>query len=168
MASYFSLTEAKKIFSVGMPVFIAQITQIGMNFVDTVMAGGYSAEALAAVAVASAIWAPATILAVGTLLVLSAMSAQLIGARRHFSAVHLLRQGVLISLALALVLWTVLHAASHHMAAFGLGEGLARISGEYMRALLPGIPAFLLFINLRSYLEGYSLTRPAMIISLAA
>lgn len=168
MASYFSLTEAKKIFSVGMPVFIAQITQIGMNFVDTVMAGGYSAEALAAVAVASAIWAPVTILAVGTLLVLSAMSAQLIGARRHLSAVHLLRQGVLISLALALVLWTVLHAASHHMAAFGLGEGLARISGEYMRALLPGIPAFLLFINLRSYLEGYSLTRPAMIISLAA
>ncbi|MCR5562718.1 MAG: MATE family efflux transporter [Desulfovibrio sp.] len=168
MASYFSVTEAKKIFSVGMPVFIAQLTQIGMNFVDTVMAGRYSAEALAAVAVASAIWTPITLFAVGTLLVLSAMSAQLIGARRHYSAVHLLRQGVLISMALALVLWTVLYAVSHHMAAFGLDESLARISGEYMRSLLPGIPAFLLFINLRSYLEGYSMTRPAMLISLAA
>ncbi|MDO5538005.1 MAG: MATE family efflux transporter, partial [Desulfovibrionaceae bacterium] len=76
------------------PILLAQFAQVGMNFVDTVMAGHYSAEALAGVAVASSVWWPVIMLAVGVLLALPAMSAQLVGARRRERAAHLLRQGV--------------------------------------------------------------------------
>ena len=168
MSRYFSLSEAGKIFSIGIPVFIAQLTQIGMNFVDTVMAGRYAAEALAAVGIASSIWVPASVFAVGILLVLSAMSAQNVGAQRHADVVHLLHQGILVALILAAVLVPSVLLVSCRMEVFGLDSEMARLSGEYLRALAPGIPPFLLFVSLRSYLEGYSLTSPAMYISFAA
>ena len=34
-----SLREARRILGIGLPIFIAQLSQIGMNFVDTVMTG---------------------------------------------------------------------------------------------------------------------------------
>ena len=45
--------EANSLVRLGLPVIGAQLTQVAMNFVDTVMAGNLSALALAAVAVAS-------------------------------------------------------------------------------------------------------------------
>ncbi|MBQ2516370.1 MAG: hypothetical protein II543_03825, partial [Desulfovibrio sp.] len=52
------LREARRILGIGLPIFIAQLSQIGMNFVDTVMTGHYSASSMAAVAVAGSVWAP--------------------------------------------------------------------------------------------------------------
>ena len=92
-ASSLSLREARRILGIGLPIFVAQLSQIGMNFVDTVMTGRYSAEAMAAVAVAGSIWAPAMLLAIGFLLALPGMGAQLAGARRPQDCAHLFRQG---------------------------------------------------------------------------
>ena len=51
-ASSLSLREARRILGIGLPIFVAQLSQIGMNFVDTVMTGHYSSSSMAAVAVA--------------------------------------------------------------------------------------------------------------------
>lgn len=45
---YFSLSEARRLYSVGLPIFIAQLSQTGMTFADTAFAGQYSAEHMAA------------------------------------------------------------------------------------------------------------------------
>lgn len=160
--------ECRQIVVVGMPIFIAQLTQIGMNVVDTLMAGQYSAEALAAIAVAGSIWFPLTLLAVGCLLALPGMSAQLAGARQPERAVHLLHQGLVLGVLLSVFLASIIYCISWRLDIFALDARLASMSGEYMRALLPGIPAFLLFVVNRSYLEGYALTRPAMLVSIFA
>ena len=88
------LREARRILGIGLPIFIAQLSQIGMNFVDTVMTGHYSASSMAAVAVAGSVWAPAMLLAIGCLLALPGMGAQLAGARRPGDCAHPFRQGV--------------------------------------------------------------------------
>ncbi|WP_374289869.1 MATE family efflux transporter [Desulfovibrio desulfuricans] len=163
---YFSFTEARRFYSVGLPIFIAQISQTGMTFADTAFAGQYSAEHMAAVAVGGSVWMPVALLGIGCLLALSPLSAQLVGSGRPDRAAHLLRQGLWLTVAMSIVLMSFFYVVSLHMDAFGLEPELARISGGFLRAMLWGLPGFLFFVNLRSFLEGFARTRPAMIIGL--
>lgn len=166
MPFLFAKSQARRALRIGLPIFVAQLSQIGMNFADTIMSGHYSAEAMAAVAVDCSIWQPASLLAIGCLLALPGMSAQLIGARRCDRAAHLLKQGLLLSCFLSAILIPALWIISDHLGAFGLKPDLVPQARGYLRALLPGLPGFLFFVNIRSLLEGYSRTRPAMIIGM--
>lgn len=162
----FSRKEARRIYAIGLPIFVAQLSQVGMNFADTAMTGQASAHDMAAVAVAGAVWAPLSLLGLGILLALPPLTAQLVGAADRRGAAHLLRQGIWLALLLSLLLMGVFQFLSHHMDVFGLEPDLASLSGGYLRAVLWGLPAFMFFVNMRSFLEGFSRTRPAMIISL--
>ena len=162
----FSPAEARRFVSLGLPVLIAQTTQMGMNFVDTAMTGQYGTTDMAAVAVAGSIWAPVSLLGVGCLLALSPMTAHLVGAGKRDEAAQLLRQGIWLTLFLCLLLMSVFSVLSHHLDIFGLDGRLADIAGGYLRAMLWGLPGFMLFVNVRSFLEGFSRTRPAMVIGL--
>ncbi|NCB22508.1 MAG: MATE family efflux transporter [Deltaproteobacteria bacterium] len=163
---YFSLSEARRFYSMGLPIFIAQLSQTGMTFADTAMSGLYSAQALAAVAVAGSIWAPVALLGIGCVLALSPLSAQFVGSGRADHAAHLLRQGLWLTLGLSIVLVSFYYAISFHLGMFGLEPALADMAGAYLRAIMWGLPGFLFFVNLRSFLEGFSRTRPAMVIGL--
>ena len=57
MQKYF--IEARQLLALAIPVILAQVAQTAMGFVDTVMAGGYSATDMAAVAIGTSIWLPA-------------------------------------------------------------------------------------------------------------
>ena len=57
MQKYF--VEARQLLALAIPVILAQVAQTAMGFVDTVMAGGYSATDMAAVAIGNSIWLPA-------------------------------------------------------------------------------------------------------------
>lgn len=166
MDRFFSGSEIKKIFALAGPVYIAQLSQVGMNFVDTAMSGQYSAADMAAVALASSIWAPVALFGVGCLLSLSPLTAQAVGARDYVRTSHLLRQGIVLSGLLSVVLMLFFYLVSFNLEGFGLEPALAVIAGRYLRAVMWGLPAFFLFVNVRSLFEGYSRTRPAMIISI--
>ena len=163
---FFSAAEARRLLSLGLPVFVAQLSQTGMTFVDTAMTGQYATADMAAVAVAGSIWAPISLLGVGCLLALSPMSAHLVGGNRRAEAPHLLRQGIWLTCCLAAVLMALFQLISHNIHYFGLEPELAELAGGYLRAMLWGLPGFMLFVNVRSFLEGFSRTRPAMVIGL--
>ncbi|WP_300922880.1 MATE family efflux transporter, partial [uncultured Desulfovibrio sp.] len=166
MRAFFSWTEARRFYSIGLPIFIAQLSQTGMNFADTAMTGQYNAEDMAAVAVAGSIWAPVALLGIGCLLALPPLSAQMVGGGKRRRAAHLLRQGIWLTLGISLVLMAFFYAISWRLEAFGLAPSMAELAGGYLRALLWGLPGFMFFVNQRSFLEGFSRTRPAMIIGL--
>lgn len=166
MTAFFSWAESRKFFTIGMPIFIAQLSQTGMNFADTAMTGQYNAEDMAAVAVAGSIWAPIALLGIGCLLALPPLSAQMVGAGKREGAAHLLRQGIWISLFISLVLMLFFWLISWHLQSFGLTPKMADLAGSYLRALLWGLPGFMFFVNQRSFYEGFSRTRPAMVIGL--
>ena len=50
------ISEARLLLALAIPVILAQIAQTAMGFVDTVMAGGYSATDMAAVASGDPLW----------------------------------------------------------------------------------------------------------------
>ena len=77
---FFSWAEARRFYAIGLPIFIAQLSQVGMNFADTAMTGQASAEDMAAVAVAGSIWAPLSLLGLGSLFALPPLTAQMVGA----------------------------------------------------------------------------------------
>lgn len=163
---FFSVTEIKKLLALAGPVYIAQLSQTGMNFVDTAMSGQASAADMAAVALASSIWVPVALFGVGCLLSLSPLTAQLVGARDYAKTSHLLRQGIVLSAILSVVLMLFFYVVSFRLEGFGLEPHLAVLAGGYLRAILWALPGFFLFVNVRSLFEGYSRTRPAMVISI--
>lgn len=58
------------------------------------------------------------------------------------------------------------YVISWRLKSFGLTPELADLAGGYLRAVLWGLPGFMFFVNQRSFLEGFSRTRPAMIIGM--
>ena len=162
----FSFAEARRFVALGVPVLVAQMSQIGMSFVDTAMSGQYSTTDMAAVAVSGSIWAPISLLGVGCLLALSPMSAHLVGAGRRAESAHLLRQGIWLTLGISVLLMSVFQLLSRHLVLFGLEGRMAELAGGYLRAMLWGLPGFMLFVNIRSFLEGFSRTRPAMVVAM--
>ena len=112
---FFSLSEARRFVALGLPVFVAQMSQMGMNFVDTAMTGQASTADMAAVAVAGSIWNPLSLLGIGCLLSLPAMSAHLVGGGQRSRTPHLLRQGIWLTLVISAILMTAFYVISWHL-----------------------------------------------------
>jgi len=127
--------EISKIIKLSLPLFIAQFAQNAMGFVDTIMAGGVSANDMAAVSIAASIWLPCILL--------------------------------YLALLLSLPLIAILYNAGLIVSYMSIEPALKEITTNYLYAVLPAVPAFLLFQALRNYIEGLSLTKPAMVIGFA-
>ncbi len=168
LTSFFSPLEAKRLFQLGTPIFIAQISGMGMSLVDTIMTGQASSVDMAAVAVACSIWNPISLFGLGVLLAISPLVAQAVGEKREHETPHIMRQGIWCSLLLSLPLMLIFYIVSWQMGAFDLEERLQDLSGGYLRAILWGLPAFYVFGCIRSLVEGFSITKPSMIIALLA
>ena len=82
----------------GAPLIAAQLAQISITFVDTIMAGRLSPRDLAAVAVGGSAWFPVWALTVGLLLSVTPSVAHLYGAGRHADIGYCVRQGLWLSL----------------------------------------------------------------------
>ncbi|MDR2695932.1 MAG: MATE family efflux transporter, partial [Deltaproteobacteria bacterium] len=164
----FSRSEAGRICRLAVPVFFAQLSQMLMGVVDTIMTGHYRTTDMAAVAVGAAIWVPVSLFGIGVMLALTPLIAQRLGAGDRQSVPHLLRQGVVLALALSVPLIATLLLLAHNIAWFGLEADLARISAGFLRAVSCGLPGFLLFIAVRSLPDGDARTRPSMCIAFCA
>ncbi|MCT4703680.1 MdtK family multidrug efflux MATE transporter [Enterobacteriaceae bacterium H20N1] len=162
MQKYF--IEARQLLALAIPVILAQVAQTAMGFVDTVMAGGYSATDMAAVAIGTSIWLPAILFGHGLLLALTPVVAQLNGSGRRERIAHQIRQGFwlagLVSLLVMVVLWNAgyiigsMHNIDPQMAEKAIG---------YLRAMLWGVPGYLFFQVARNQCEGLAKTKPGMV-----
>ena len=157
--------EVNKLIKLSIPLFLAQIAQTAMGFVDTVMAGGVSANDMASVAIASSIWLPCILFGVGILIALIPKLAQAHGANKIADIPKIGQQGLYLALLLTLPTLLVLYNASYLLQFIDIAPILKEKIGGYLFVVLPAVPAFLLFQVLRNYAEGLSLTKPAMVIA---
>ena len=105
--------EARQLLALAIPVILAQIAQTAMGFVDTVMAGGYSATDMAAVAIGTSIWLPAILFGHGLLLALTPVIAQLNGSGRRDRIAHQIRQGFWLAGSVSVLIMVVLWNAGY-------------------------------------------------------
>lgn len=156
--------EASNLIKLSSPVLVASIAQTGMGFVDTVMAGGVSATDMAAVAIAASIWLPAILFGAGLLMALVPVVAQLNGSDKREQIPFEIQQGISLSLLLSLPTILVLLQTQPILDLMAVETALGEKTIGYMHAIVFAVPAYLLFQTLRSFTDGMSLTKPAMVI----
>lgn len=159
-------SEASTLMRIGFPVILAQLLQMSMNFVDTVMAGRLSPEDLAAVAVGSSILLPFVVLCMGCMMAVTPIIAQNVGARELTQIGKNARQVLWLSQILALPSFFILRNLDVLMVFIGVTDDIIPISTGYLKAISWGIFPVYAYAALRYVSEGLSVTRPAMYVAL--
>ena len=160
--------EAIATLQLGGPLIAAQLAQISINFVDTVMAGNLSPQALAAVAVGGNVWFAIVVVCIGLLISVSPSVAQLFGAGKYEEIGPCVRQGLWLSQAAGVLSLIVLQEVRPVLEWFNVAPELVPTTIGFVRAISWGLPAFCGYQVLRSFSEGISMTKPVMYVSLLA
>lgn len=137
-----------------------------MGFVDTLMAGRYNSTDLAAVSLGSSIWLPIFLASQGILMATTPMVAHLVGAGEKIKTRETLHQGSIIVAILCVLAMYILHNCEPILTMMDVEPHLAALTVDYLAAISWGFPALLLYQLLRSYIEGFGKTQPAMKIAL--
>jgi len=154
--------ELRETFILATPLILGQLSSIGMNVIDTLLAGHLDARTLAAVAIGTGLWSLAIVSAIGVMLALPPSVAQLSGAgqRAHIGA--LFRQALWLAFALGLVLLVLVRNASVLLGPIGIDPAIAEETRKFLHAIAWGAPALTVYFALRGFSEGIALTRPTM------
>jgi multidrug resistance protein, MATE family len=160
--------EAAAILKLGGPLIAAQLAQVSIGFVDTVMAGNLSAEALAAVAVGSNVWFLGVFVCMGLLMSVSPSVAQLYGAGRYDEIGPCVRQGLWLALAASAAGLVVFRIAGPLFGWLHIVPEIVPTAIAFLNAISWGLPAMCIYQVLRSFSEGVSKTRPVMYSSVFA
>ena len=160
--------EAIAILKLGGPLIAAQVAQVSIGFVDTVMAGNLSADALAAVAVGSNIWFLGVFVCMGLLMSVSPSVAQLFGAGRYEDIGPCVRQGLWLAVAASFLGMAVFRLAGPLFAWLHIVPEIVPTALAFLHAISWGLPAMCIYQVLRSFSEGVSMTKPVMYTSLFA
>jgi len=158
------LQEIRVLFQIGIPVVIGNLLQISMSVVDTLMAGNLSARDLAAVAVGGSLFTPVIMLGGGILMGLSPIVAQHFGRRNLQLIGKSTRQALWLSLILSIPAVFMLRNTGVVLQFMQVDPEIIPLTLGYMRAISFGVPFLFLYMALRNFNEGISVTKPAMYI----
>jgi MATE family multidrug resistance protein len=161
-------SEVRCLLSLGVPAAGTQLAFMLLGVVDTAMLGHFDAGALAAAGIGNMWHWAVTSFFFGVVLGTEAIISQGFG-RGDARAVALgLQRGVLIAL-LSCVPGGVIQAlAEPALLALGQESSVAADAGLYCILRLPSIPGFLLYIALRTYMQGRGIVWPAFWVSVLA
>lgn len=158
--------EWRRLSALALPIFIGQLANTCIGFVDTMMAGRVSPGDLAAVAIGNSFWLPFFLLMSGILLATTAKVARHFGAG-HVSAIGpLLRQSIWLGFCVGCLLAVLMWNAEPVLHWLGISPDLIEPSMGYLRAVTFGFPAGGVFLALRCYSEALGRTRPGMAVGI--
>lgn len=166
MNNYRSLL--KDIYNLAWPVIVGQVGHIMMAIVDNVMVGQLGAEDLAAAALANSIFVLFMVLGLGVSFALSPLVSMALGKKDMEEYQQLLPHGLLVNMAGAVIIFIVLIFVARIIPFLDQPAAVVEKSQPYL--LLLGLSMFPLmaFQTYKQYIEGLSIMRPAMVITLAA
>jgi len=145
----------------------AQFLSIVMVVVDNIMVGRLGKEALGGLALAGSFYSLVVIVIVGLMGALSVLVSKENGAKEHRRAGHYLRQSLLLSAVITLILATGLLFAEEFLLAIGQLPGPSAIAAEYLKAMIWTVPAQLTFLSFRNFCEGTGDSMPSVVIAAA-
>ena len=166
MNNYRSLV--KDIYNLAWPVIVGQVGHIMMAIVDNVMVGQLGAEELAAAALANSIFVLFMVLGLGVSFALSPLVSMALGRKDMEEYQQLLPHGLLVNMAGAVIIFIVLIFVARIIPFLDQPAAVVEKSQPYL--LLLGLSMFPLmaFQTYKQYIEGLSIMRPAMVITLVA
>jgi multidrug resistance protein, MATE family len=161
----FSRFEARTLLKLCGPIVLAQLTQTLMYFVDTVMAGRYSAVDMAAIAVASGLWFPVVMTLQGLLLALTPIVAQYYGSKQTKPVTHFTLQAMYLALALSAMCFVLMMYVYIPIDLLNMDEVLRKKTLDYLFYVSFGLFPAAGYMVMRSMFEGIGNTKASMWIS---
>ncbi len=159
-------TECGRVAQIGIPIVIAQLLNISMGFVDTVMTGNYSAEALAAVSSSHHLVMPLLMFVAAVISAGQAITAQYVGAgRRKLDVGKVTAHGLLIGLIFAILLIIYTRIAPLFLPFFGFEVPVIALAADYLKAFAWGLPGTIIFISFAGFYAGISRPLVTMMVS---
>lgn len=157
---------ALDIYRLAWPVLVAQLAVIAYAVIDTIMAGRYATEDLAAVGIGASIYFSVFVAIMGVLIAVSPIVGQLVGAGRNDEIGEQVRQAMWLTLGLAVVSVFVFRFPEPFMALADPSPAVAEKVRTYLAIAAWGAPAGLAFRLFASYTTAVSLPRVMMVLNL--
>jgi multidrug resistance protein, MATE family len=159
-------TLALEIYRLAWPVLVAQLAVMAYAVIDTMMAGRYATDDLAAVGIGSAIYFSVFVGLMGVLLAVTPIVAQLLGAGRHDEIGEQVRQSMWLTLALAVASVLVFTHPEPLLRITEAPPAVAEKVRTYLAIAAWGAPAGLAFRLFASYTTAVSQPRIMMMLNL--
>jgi len=160
--------ESKRLLALAAPAIMAQFAQMSLGVLDTIMAGRYSADALAAIAIGVSIFNPIIVFIIGIFLALSPITAQYNGQENKAGVKQSFQSGILLSVFLAIPSAILLYSIEPIFWAIGITPEVIPLANGYLQALVWGLVPLYCFFALRFCNEGMFATKAIMYCSMAA
>jgi len=154
--------ELKRLIPVAIPAVLSQLAQMAMGVIDTLMAGRYSTEALAAIAVGTNILHPVFVFFLGLFLALNPIVAHFRGENASKKVGVQFRLGILVALLVTPIAMSALLASNSVLNALGINPQIAALAYGYLQATAIGMLPLMLFLALRFFNEGLFATPAIM------
>jgi MATE family multidrug resistance protein len=150
-------------FTLALPVVMAELGWMTMGLVDTLMVGRIGPEAIGAVGIGSSLFMGVCIFAMGLLLGLDTLVSHAFGAGRLQECHRWLGYGVALSLLLSIPITVIVLMLADALGHWGLDPTVLDLTQPYLTILAWSIPPLLLYASFRRYLQGMAVVRPVMI-----
>lgn len=157
--------ELKRLLVLMLPLYIANLMNMGMGVVDTIVAGQAGPEQLAGVALGSSVTVPIMVAVGAVLTIIGPMVSRLRGAGCEGKVGLLLNNAKLLALMLMFVEVVALLAAVQVFPLVSDDAVMVEVATDYLYFLVFCVPASVLLRCLQGHFEGYGHTRPAMLIA---
>jgi len=157
--------ELKELSPIAIPAVLSQLAQMAMGFIDTVMAGNYNADALAAIAIGTSLLHPVMVFFLGLFIAFNPIVAHFQGSgktqniRTHFHV------GIILALLTSPIAVILLLNSGVVLSALNIDAAVAELATGYLNATLWGLPALFLFFALRFCNEGMFSTMAVLAIT---
>jgi MATE family multidrug resistance protein len=158
--------EIKPTLRLAAPVVAAQVGQVSMGFVDTVMVGRLGPEALAGVALGNTVFFTLIIICIGVVQSVGPMVSQAVGGEDPRTIERSVRQGLWLGVMLSLPAGLLLWFSEPILLAVGQEPETAGRAASYLRAVVGAFLPACWFTALRSFVEGLARPLPVTIIAL--
>ncbi len=157
--------ELKRLLVLMLPLYIANLMNMGMGVVDTIVAGQAGPEQLAGVALGSSVTVPIMVAVGAVLTIIGPMVSRLRGAGCEGKVGLLLNNAKLLALMLMFVEVVALLAAVQVFPLVSDDAVMVEVATDYLYFLVFCVPASVMLRCLQGHFEGYGHTRPAMLIA---
>uniref|UniRef100_UPI004048B6C9 MATE family efflux transporter n=2 Tax=Roseivirga sp. TaxID=1964215 RepID=UPI004048B6C9 len=158
----------KRTLHLAFPVILSQIGHVSVGIVDSIMVGQIGSEALAASSFANSMLMVFLMFGIGISYGITPLVAQADGEGDTTKIARLLRHGIILCGATSLLLFLAGFILSFAFGSFSQPAEVILMGTPYFYVILASLIPLMLFQNFRQFLEGLSITRPTMFISIGA
>lgn len=163
-----SRTLIREIYTLAWPVIVGQLGHIMLAVVDNAMVGQLGAEDLAAVALANSLFVLLMVVGLGVSFAVSPLVSMAVGSNDRKQCQELLPHSLLVNISISVALFLIIYFSGMLIPIMGQSAIVAEKAGPYLLLLGTSIFPLMLFQTYKQYIEGMSIMRPAMVITLLA